>query len=163
MTYLLDANSYIQAKSLHYRLHVVPAFWDWLDQQFGSGQVGSIRSVYDELVPGDDELSDWVKQRREQFLPVDDETTQRVFAEIADHIALHSTYREPHISTFLGGADPWLVAKAKMLGAQVVTHESRVGPGSKRVKVPNVCDHFAVPCLDTFDLLDTLQARFILP
>jgi len=162
VTYLLDANTYIQAKSLHYRMHIVPGFWDWLDQQFGYGQVGSIRSVYDELAAGGDELSDWVKQRRHQFLAVDEEEAQAVFADIADYIATHSSYREPHVSSFLAGADPWLVAKAKTIGAQVVTNEARVGAGSKKVKVPNICDQFQVACLDTYDLLDTLQARFIL-
>lgn len=162
MTYLLDANTYIQAKSLHYRMHVVPGFWDWLDQQFGHGQVGSIRSVYDELAGGGDELSQWVKLRRDHFLLVDEQETQAIFTEIADHVATHSSYREPHVSSFLSGADPWLVAKAKAIGAQVVTNEARVGPGSKKVKVPNICDHFQVACFDTFDLLDTLKARFIL-
>ncbi len=160
MTYLLNANTYIQAKSLHYRMHVVPGFWDWLDQQFGYGQVGSIRSVYDELAAGGDELSQWVKLRRDHFLFVDEEATQTIFTEIAEHVATHSSYREPHVSSFLAGADPWLVAKA--IGAQVVTNEARVGPGSKKVKVPNICDHFQVACFDTFDLLDTLKARFIL-
>lgn len=41
MKYLLDANTYIQAKSLHYRMNVVPGFWSWLDQQFGYQQVCS--------------------------------------------------------------------------------------------------------------------------
>ncbi|WP_299310818.1 DUF4411 family protein [uncultured Halomonas sp.] len=162
MTYLLDANTYIQAKALHYRMHIVPGFWDWLDHQFGVGQVGSIRSVYDELSAGGDELSEWVRLRRHQFLAVDDEATQAVFADIADHVATHSSYQEPHVSSFLAGADPWLVAKAKAIGAQVVTNEARVGPGSKKVKVPNICDQFQVACLDTYDLLDTLRARFVL-
>lgn len=162
MKYLLDANAYIQAKTLHYRMHVVPGFWDWLDQQFILEQVGSIRSVYEELLASDDALSDWVKQRRDHFLPVDDEATQTVFAEIAEHVVSHPTYSEPFVSTFLDGADPLLVAKAKAIGAQVVTHEARVGAGSKKVKVPNICDEFGVDCFNTFDLLDSLQARFIL-
>lgn len=162
MIYLLDANTYIQAKSLHYRMHVVPGFWEWLDQQFESERVCSIRSVYDELVAGGDELSEWVKLRRDHFLSVDDEATQLIFAEIAEHVATHSTYREPHVSSFLAGADPWLVAKAKVIGAQAVTNENRVGPGSTKVKVPNICDQFQVACFDTYDLLDILRARFIL-
>ena len=28
--YLLDANSYIQAKNLHYQMSFCPAYWDWL-------------------------------------------------------------------------------------------------------------------------------------
>lgn len=162
MKYLLDANAYIQAKTLHYRIHVVPGFWDWLDQQFDAGQVGSIRSVYDELLASDDELSDWAKQRRDHFLAVDDETTQIIFAEIAEHVVSHPTYSEPFVSTFLDGADPLLVAKAKAIGAKVVTHETKVGMGSKKVKVPNICDEFGVECFNTFDLLDRLQAQFIL-
>ncbi|WP_163560475.1 DUF4411 family protein [Halomonas sp. NO4] len=163
MKYLLDANAFIQAKLLHYRMHVVPGFWEWLDQQYGEKQIGSVRSVYDEITSSDDELSHWAKQRRYYFLAVDDEATQSAFGEIAEHVASHASYRDPHVGTFLDGADPWLVAKAKVIGAQVVTHESRVGPGSRKVKVPNICDHFGVECFDTFDLLDTLQARFVLP
>lgn len=162
MKYLLDANTYIQAKSLHYRMNVVPGFWSWLDQQFGYQQVCSIRSVYDELVAGGDELSDWAKKHREHFLPVDDKETQEIFTEIASHVVRHSTYQDPFVSSFLGGADPWLVTKAKAIGAQVVTNEARVGVGSKKVKVPNVCDHFEIECVDTFDLLDTLCARFVM-
>ena len=30
MTYLLDANVFIQAKNLHYGLDFCTAFWDWL-------------------------------------------------------------------------------------------------------------------------------------
>ena len=30
MTYLLDANVFIQAKNLHYGLDFCPAFWQWL-------------------------------------------------------------------------------------------------------------------------------------
>lgn len=30
--YLLDANTYIQAKNLHYQMSFCPAYWDWLDE-----------------------------------------------------------------------------------------------------------------------------------
>ena len=30
MSYLLDADVFIQAKNLHYGLDFCPAFWDWL-------------------------------------------------------------------------------------------------------------------------------------
>lgn len=36
MSYLLDANVFIQAKNLHYGLDFCPAFWQWLiDGQAG--------------------------------------------------------------------------------------------------------------------------------
>lgn len=41
MTYLLDANVFIQAKNLHYGLDFCPAFWDWLIDNNREGRVFS--------------------------------------------------------------------------------------------------------------------------
>lgn len=62
---------------------------------------------------------------------------------------------------FIAKADPWIIAKASVLGATVVSHESRLESTTKKVKVPNVCDQFGVSCISTFDLLRTLRARFV--
>jgi len=45
MTYVLDANVFIQAKNLHYGFDFCPAFWDWLDSQAASAAVMSIEKV----------------------------------------------------------------------------------------------------------------------
>ncbi|WP_371440559.1 DUF4411 family protein [Aeromonas hydrophila] len=60
-------------------------------------------------------------------------------------------------------ADPWLIAKAMTLGATVVSNESHVDALSRKVKVPNICQTFDVPCISTFKLLKLVQARFVLP
>jgi len=52
MTYLLDANVFIQAKNLQYGFDFCPASWDWLDGQAAADQVGSIEKVLDELKAG---------------------------------------------------------------------------------------------------------------
>jgi hypothetical protein len=71
-------------------------------------------------------------------------------------------YTEPHRSHFLAVADPWLIAKAKTLGATVVTHEVLAPLGSKKVKIPNICREFGVEFCNTFDLLEFGAAQFIL-
>lgn len=76
MNYLLDSNTYIQAKNFYYDMNFCPAYWDWLDQQFKNGQLASISSVYDELANYGDELTNWVKERKDQFLPISDDVTQ---------------------------------------------------------------------------------------
>ncbi len=68
MNFLLDANTYIEAKNRYYRMNFCPGFWDWLDLQFDSGQLCSISMVYDELSKSGDELSDWVKGQDPQYL-----------------------------------------------------------------------------------------------
>lgn len=62
MTYLLDANIFIQAKNLHYGFDFCPAFWDWLIAKNSAGLVFSIDKVADEIAAGSDDLSDWAKQ-----------------------------------------------------------------------------------------------------
>ncbi len=56
--YLLDAKSYIAAENVHYRMHIVPGFWDWLDAQAENGQVASIEMVRTELLSDGDTLTD---------------------------------------------------------------------------------------------------------
>ncbi|WP_024299239.1 DUF4411 family protein [Methylomicrobium lacus] len=162
MIYLLDANVYIEAKNRYYRMTVCPGFWEWMDLQFTFGHLGSIRMVFDELSKSGDELSEWVKARQPHFIEVDDGATQEVFAKIAQFVVEYPDYTEPYTSSFLAVADPWLIAKAKILGATVVTHEVPVPPGSKKVKVPNICREFGVDFCNTFDLLESMTAQFVL-
>ena len=63
MSYLLDANVFIQAKNLHYGFDFCPAFWDWLVTRNAAGRVLSIEKVGDELAAVADELSDWAAAR----------------------------------------------------------------------------------------------------
>ena len=61
---------------------------------------------------------------------------------------------------FLDGADLWIIAAARTLGATVVTQEQAAGAGTRKIKIPNVCAQFDVNCLNTFQMPDTLDARF---
>jgi hypothetical protein len=59
MSYLLDANVFIQAKNLHYGLDFCPAFWDWLIEKNKLNEVFSIEKIGDKIDAGQDELSVW--------------------------------------------------------------------------------------------------------
>jgi len=63
MAYLLDANVFIQAKNLHYSFDFCPAFWDGLDAGNAKATVYCVEKVHDELIAGDDELSQWARAR----------------------------------------------------------------------------------------------------
>jgi hypothetical protein len=66
------------------------------------------------------------------------------------------------LDEFLGGADPWLIAKAMTINATVVTHEQLNLAARRKFLIPNVCQHFGGPFIDTFELLNALGARFVL-
>lgn len=162
MNYLLDANTYIQAKNEYYHMAVCPGYWDWLDRQFANQNLASVSLVYDELKSFGDELTVWVKERKAHFLEISDDPTQERYTEIANYVATLEGLRPGSLEDFLQGADPWLIAKAKELDAVVVTHEALAPAGSKKIKIPNVCREFEVEYINTFQLLQNLKARFVL-
>jgi hypothetical protein len=161
LNYLLDANTYIQAKNQYYGMDICPAYWDWLDQQFEIGLIGSVDMIGRELKDGSDELAEWAKNRPGHFIANDDDKTQKIFTDILQFVMV-GDYNAGNRDGFLAKADPWIIAKAKSLGATVVTHEAFVAPNTKKVKVPNICQHFGVTCIDNFELLRELKARFVL-
>lgn len=160
--YLLDANVFIEAKERYYRMNTFPGYWDWLDACLQSEQLCSIQMIYDEVSKSDDTFSNWIKARRDYFLLADDEDTQSVFTEIVQSVMANTVYKESEKIKFLGVADPLLIAKAKTLGATIITHEVLAPENSTKVKIPNICRAFDVEYLNTFELLESLEAQFVL-
>jgi hypothetical protein len=158
----MDANTYIQAKNFHYNMSFCPAYWDWLDKQFANGEIVSIQIVYDELTDGSDELAEWVKNRKGQFIGVSDDRTQEIYIEIVNYVMDMEGKKQQHKDTFLEKADPWLIAKALATGATIVTHEVLDPPNSTKVKIPNICKKFGVGYMSTYELLEALEAKFVL-
>jgi hypothetical protein len=158
--YCLDADTFIQAKNGPYGMDIVPAFWSWLDQQFDAGVIYSSLFVYDELTDGSDDLAEWAKLRKDSgmFVPPSD-MVQATFRQIADYV--NADFPQPQAQAFLDGADPWVIAEAKVGNAIVVTHEILVPPNSSKVKIPNICQHFQVDCHNVYRMLRDLNARFM--
>lgn len=157
--YHLDANVFIQAKNGPYSMDIVPSFWRLLDKQAEAGVVCSSITVYAELATGNDELADWVKERKGTGLfrePSAD--VQRFFNQIATYV--QARYAEHQAQEFLAGADAWVIAHAKAENALVVTHENLVNEYSKKPKIPNICRHFGVEWLNVYQMLRALGARF---
>lgn len=160
MKYLLDSNVFIEAKNRYSAFDVCPGFWTWMDHVVSS-DVHSLLMVRDELLSGNDELAKWVDTRKQAswFLKVDDPATQANFIRIAAAVQA-GNYSAAAKASFLSGADPWLVAQAKTMGATVVTLEVRDINAKRRVPLPNVCDGESVPFMNTFELLQRLAAKF---
>jgi len=159
--YCLDTNVFIQAKNGPYGFDIVPAFWEWLDQQVAAGNIFSSTTVYGELTDGEDELADWVRERRDSGLFIEPDTiVQQHFRDIADHV--QQTYPTPQSQEFLSRADPWVISHAKAENATVVTHEIAVSTNSSKIKIPNVCNHFNVESTNPYLMLRDLNARFSL-
>lgn len=163
--FILDSNIFIEAKNNTYPFDIFPGFWEWLDQEKNKEHLVSTKSVYNKLTKGDDELSAWIKERKDSgwFLTEDDEITQKNYQKVAIWATNpENEFRERAYEEFLSVADSWLVAKAITENATIVTHE-RFQPGSKkRILIPNACKEFNVPYLNTLQLFRSIGATFSL-
>lgn len=95
MAYLLDSNVFMQAKNLHYGFDFCPAFWDWIDARATERVVLSIDKVRDELIAGDDQLSEWAEARSGEFFLKPDALSYRVFVPRANGRPRRDTHRQP--------------------------------------------------------------------
>jgi len=157
---VLDANVFIEARKRYYAFDICPAFWDSLLAEHGSGNIISIDRVRDELM--DVEISAWIASK----VPADcwdDTKTHPVahsYAQMIAWVQANQQFTAAAKAEFASVADGWLVAYAHSNNCTVVTEEKFIANIKKRVPIPNVCDAFSVPYMDTFDMLRTLGCRF---
>jgi hypothetical protein len=141
--YCLDTNIFIQAQNGPYAMDIVPAFWDWLDQQVRDNNLFSSFMVQHEITAGTDDLAQWAKAHNSSGLfEAPSPYAQTLFGDISHYVL--SNYQPAEANFFLQGADPWVIAQAKAENAKVVTMEKLVGSNSRKVKIPNLCNHFGV-------------------
>ncbi|EKJ87676.1 uncharacterized protein DUF4411 [Leptospira meyeri] len=160
MTYLLDANIFIEAKNRYYGLDFCPAFWNWILEKNQTGLVQSIDKVADEIAPGDDSLSEWAKERARHIFR---NTDTSVLSQLG-RVSLWATsqnYEPGAISTFYESADYYLIGHAMAQSSAIVTHEVP-STSTKRIKIPNVCAGLGISFLNPFEMLRRERANFVL-
>lgn len=160
MPYLLDADVLIEGKKRWFGFDFCPGFWDWIDAAHAAGVVRSVEAVRTEVLAGDDELVEWVNDRRHLFV-APDEAVVSAFGELVDWAYSSSVYEDVAKATFASAADAWLLAQARVSGEVVVTHEV-ANNSAKQIKIPEVAAAFGVQVMNSFDLLRTERVRLVL-
>jgi hypothetical protein len=143
MIYIFDTGAFIRLNS--YFPDIFPAFWQQFDRAVADGEIMSTREVLRELEREEpDHVFRWATANAHIFsTPTSDET--RFVGQI---LAV------PHFQQIIGTkarlngnpvADPFVISCAAVQKGTVVTLE-KAKPNS--AKIPTVCQHFGVPCLD---------------
>ncbi len=143
MIYVFDSDTLINLFRYYYR-NRFPSLWDKFDQAVTARSIVSVREVYNEVEQYDDRLSTWAKANRAFFEP----PVPEEMAFVADIFAVthfQSLVRKQQRLQGKPVADPFVIAKARVLRACVVTEEDKK-PNASRI--PNVCEHFSIACLN---------------
>ena len=160
--YLLDANVFIEAKRRYYAFDVCPGFWECLVWYHQGACIHSIDRVKEELERGADELFEWTKSVMPHacFASCDNTTVTGQYAEIMAWVQSQDQFFPEARAEFARSADGWLIAYAKAKNLILVTHEALAPDARNNVPIPNVCEAFGVPYVDTFEMLRDLEAKF---
>lgn len=161
MTYLLDANVLITAKNVYYAFDLVPAFWNWLEEQIASGAVDTAARIRQELMRGrdDDPLRQWVVSQPALGRDPTPATVQSM-RELSAWADAEPRFKPGAKAAFFDSGDYYLIAEAMAHGDTLVTLETPQPTGTSSVKIPDACAHFDIEALTTFEMLRREGASF---
>lgn len=167
--YIMDTNTFITAKNTFYAYDIVPSFWSTLLGMFKTGKVKVIDAVADEIADGKDDLTEWFGENIKQS--VDDigdayvirakqnGTVLQKYQDIANLVVQNTQYKESEKDRFLSRADPWIIATGKALNATIVTQEVLSGKGTRKVKIPDICQQVGVKYVNLYDMMRTVGIK----
>lgn len=145
MIYVFDTSSLSRLK--HFFPAVFKTIWDGLDALVQSGELISTREVFNEITQrgdADPHVDQWLKARKQLFTTPNAEELLFV-AQIFQIAHFQALIGEKQRLTGTPVADPFVIACAKIRQGTVVTEE-RLKPNA--AKIPNVCAHFGVRCIN---------------
>lgn len=156
--FLLDTNSFVTPYLSFYPFDFAPAYWEQLESILIHDEVFLLDSVVDEIVKGDDDLTNWLKDvegiriiRRQDSKII--EAYQKVLQIIQD--SPYYTDRALRKWSAASVADPWLIAAASVYGQVIVTFEKSSGKiasgsPSSNPKIPDIAREMDVRCEDLY-------------
>jgi len=142
MKYVFD-NSPLSALLRNYYPGRFPTLWKIFDKMITDGEITSTREAFREMIDLGVEFAQWAKDHEEIFaIPSAQEAL--FVAEIYKVKHFQQNIERQKILKGGKNADPFLIARAKILEIPLVTMERYK---RNAVKIPNVCEHFKVECL----------------
>lgn len=153
MKYVFDTSS-LRALQ-HFYPNVFKSIWQNLDRMADQGDLISTREAYVELENQNvsSDIKNWAKLRKAIFLTPQAAELQFV-AQIFQVTQFQALIGKQATLRGTPVADPFIIACAKIHQASVVTEEGWdhtkgiLTPKQNAAKIPNVCQHFGIPCVN---------------
>jgi hypothetical protein len=156
--YIFDQNVFMTIFGYYYEI-AFPSFWEYFDQYILEGKIISVREVLNEIESHHNKESNlvkWAKNHKDIFLQPTEpeiEIVKIIFSNPQFQVIISKQSQ-------LEGkpvADPFIIAKAKILGGFVVSNESYKSHG---VKIPNICEYFNVKCINLGKFMEIENWKF---
>lgn len=154
MVFVLDTNIFRKLLD-HFpkKGKVFEAVWKAIDEEIANQTIVSVDECYNEIsnhYSSDSENFKWVKERKEMFLnPTNAESL--IIKELFQKTKMQESIHTKNILDNRPSADVYLAAKAKALGATLVTSETYK---INSAQLPNICEELGVKCITYDDFME---------
>ncbi len=126
--------------------------WEKIDEKIIAGEIVSADECYNELAKQFSDKTEqyqWFHARKDMFKNPNDRESV-IISQLLDNPKMRETVHQKNILENRPSADVYIVAKAKALGATVVTSE-KYKPNS--AQLPNLCEEIGVPVIGYDDFM----------
>ena len=144
MKYVFDSDSLINLFR-HYYSERFPTLWEKFDVLVSEGELTSVREVFNEIGSSNDLLAIWAKEKKDTLFLESTTEEFRFVGEIFQVRHFQAMIRKQEILKGKPVADPFVIARAKISDACVVSQEKNT---ENSAKIPNVCKHFKISCIN---------------
>ena len=157
MIYVLDTNiirtllRFFPKKGKRYE-----EVWMKIDEKINTGVLISVDECYNELIKQFSDQTEeykWFHGHKKMFLNPDNEESL-IIKQLLTNPKMRETFHQKNILENRPSADVYLAAKAKVLGATIVTEET-FRPNS--AQLPNLCKELNVACISYDDFMAALE------
>ncbi len=155
MIYVFDSGPLI-VMFRHFYPKQFPSLWINFDNMVAENRATAVREVLNELTGYSDNLSEWAKAHK-SFFPKPTSDELRFVTEIFKIKHFQTLIRKKERLQGTPVADPFVIAKAKVLHGCVVTMEKLK---ANAAKIPNVCERFDIPCMNLEKFMEKENWRF---
>lgn len=164
--YLIDTNAVITPAKQYYPMDLMPKYWDSLKRMFEEKSVNLLDMIYNEIVSGNDEVSDWLKSIEDTIDIIDHRESDilQSYSNVLEYVSNCGFYKESALAEWSRStvADPWLIATAKARNLVIVSLEtSNTGLNqnnrSKMAKIPDVAKALGVEHCNVFEMVRELR------
>lgn len=146
MRYSIDTSAILDGWTRHYPPDIFPALWGKFEALINDGVLRATEEVFFELERKDDGVFNWVKNRPQMFIPINEEIQVAVNNIMTSYEGLVDERRNRSI------ADPFVIALAQIHSCKVVTGEI-FSNNLSRPRIPNVCRDLDIPSINFLQLV----------
>jgi hypothetical protein len=140
MKYVFDSDSLINLFR-HYYPERFPTLWEKFNTLVSERELTSVREVFKEIGSSEDPLGTWAKEQKNVLFLESTVEELEFVAKIFQVQHFQAMIRKQERLKGKPVADPFVIARAKISGACVVTQEKKT---ENAAKIPNVCDYFGI-------------------